>query len=131
MELYWKVIAAVFTALILCTHIGKQEKEFASLVAMAVCCMGTVAALTFLRPIMEMIREMEAMTNIEHDILQILLKSTGIALVAELSALICQDAGYTAMARTVQMLGCTVILYLSVPVISMLLNLIRDILGVL
>ena len=131
MGLYWKVIGAVLTVLILGLNIGKQETDMAALLTMAVCCLGALTALTFLEPVLEMLRELGDTIRQQEDLLNVLLKCTGIALVTELASMICQDAGSGAMGRMLQMLGNAVILSLSVPAVTALLNLLREILGVL
>lgn len=129
MALYWKTIGAVLTVLILGLQIGKQEQVFSLLLGMAVCCMGAAAAVSFLEPVMGLLQELEAAARIEDGILETLLKCTGIALVTEMAALICRDGSSGALGKVVQILGSSVILYLSVPVITTLLQLVRGLMG--
>lgn len=129
MELFWKAIAAVLIAVFLGLHIGNTEKEFGLLLAMAACCMGAAAAFTFLEPVVELLRELESAARLGGGSLEILLKCTGIAMVAELAGLICRDGGNGALGKTVQLLASAAILYLSVPLIRMFLNLLQEILG--
>lgn len=129
MELYWKVIGAILTALILGLHLGKQERDFSILLAITVCCLGATIALSFLEPVLNVLREMEALICFEEGILNILIKSVGIALTTEVAAMICYDAGSNSMGKMVHLLGTAVILYLSVPVMTALLKMLREILG--
>ena len=129
MELFWKAVGAVLIAVILEVHLGKQEKDFAALLTMAVCCMGTAAALHFLEPVLQLLQELEATAQLQHGALGILLKCTGIALVAEIAGLICRDAGNGSLGKMVQLLGSTGILYLSMPVVRMFAELLQEILG--
>lgn len=129
MELYWKVIGAVLTTVILGLHIGKQERDFAILLTILVCCLGSAIILSFLEPVLDLLREVEAMIRFEEGLLSTLLKCTGIAMITEIAALICQDAGSGSLGKMVQLLGTAVILYLSVPVITALMKMLREMMG--
>lgn len=129
MELYWKTIGAVLTVLILGMQLSKQEQAFSVLLTIAVCCMGAAAAVSFLEPVLTLLRELEAVARLEEGILGILLKCTGIAVVTEMAALICRDGASGALGKMIQLLGSAVIAYLSIPVVTMLLGLVRGLLG--
>lgn len=55
-----------------------------------------------------------------------LLKMLGITYVAEVSASICQDAGYQTIARQIEILGKLTILVMSMPILLALLQTIRE-----
>ena len=55
-----------------------------------------------------------------------LLKMLGITYVAEISASICQDAGYQTIARQIEILGKLTILVMSMPILLALLQTIRE-----
>lgn len=129
MELYWKTLGALLTAVILGVHFGKQERDFSVLLTMTVCCMGAAAAVTFLEPVLELMKELGNLVPLKNDVLIILFKCTGIALVSELAGLICRDAGSSSLEKSVHLLGTAVILSLSVPVMTALLTLLKEILG--
>lgn len=131
MEAYWKVLGAVLTTLILGLHIGKQEKDLAILLSVSVCCLGLGAMVPFLEPVVELLRELEGIAQMQEGAFSCLLKCTGIAIVSEAAALICQDGGNGSLGKVVQTIGSSVILYLSIPAIRALLQLIQEILGVL
>lgn len=126
---FWKTAAAVLLAVILGLTVGKQEKDLSILLTMAVCCMVAAIAVSYLEPVLDLLRELESIGELQGGLLGILLKAVGIALVAELAGMICSDAGNGSLGKTLQMLGSAVILYLSIPIFDALLTLIRDILG--
>ena len=129
MELFWKGIGAVVITVILALNIGAREKDLAAVLTVAACCMGAAVALGFLEPVVELLIRLEGTLDLRDDMLGMLLKCVGIALAAELTELICKDAGYGSMGKVVQLLGHSVILYLSVPMITSLLTLLREMLG--
>lgn len=131
MELFWKAAAAVLLAVVLGLALGKQEKDIGVLLTMAVCCMAASIAIHYLEPVLDFLRELQALGDLQGDMLGILLKAVGIGLVAELAGMVCSDAGNASLGKTMQMLGSAVILYLSLPIFSSLLTLIQEILGAL
>lgn len=130
MDYYWKAIACAIVSALLGLHMGKQEKELNLLLILAACCMAGTAALTFLQPLIAFLRQMQDMLQTQSDILQTLLKATAIALVTDMAASVCQDAGSGALGKTVSLLGSAVLSYLSLPLVTELLELIQEILGV-
>lgn len=129
MELFWKCVAGVLIAAILGPVFGQQEKGISVMLSVAVCAMGAVILLSYLEPVLDLLRQLESLGDLGGEMLTILLKAMGIALVAELAGLICTDAGSSALGKTIQMLASAVILWLSIPVFQAFLSLIRQILG--
>ena len=124
MSLFWKAAAAVLLAVVLGLSLGKQ-KDIGVLLTMAVCCM---VAISYLEPVLDFLRELETLGDLQGDMLGILLKAVGIGLVSEIAGLVCTDAGNGSLGKTLQMLGSAVILYLSLPIFTAMLELIREIL---
>lgn len=129
MDLFWKTCAAMLVALILILTLGKQERDMGTLLAIGVCCMGGIAAMQSLKPVLDFLYELETLVNIDGNVISILLRIVGVGLVAELVSMICADAGNTSLGKTVHMLASSVILYLSIPIFQGMVDLIREILG--
>lgn len=129
MDDFWKAAAAVLLTVVLSLAIGKQEKDISVLLTMAASCMTAVIAIYYLEPVLDFLRELEAVGNLQNGMLDVLLKAVGIALVAELAGMACTDAGCGSLGKSLQLLASAAILYLSIPVFRTLLTLIRDILG--
>ena len=129
MGLFWKAAGAVLIAVVLGLSLGKQEKDFAVLLTLAVCCMVMAIAVSYLEPVLDFLRELEALGDLQGDMLGILLKAVGIGLVAEIAGMVWIDAGNGSLGKQLQMLGSAAILYLSIPIFSALLSLIQEILG--
>lgn len=128
MGLFWKATGVALLTLVLSLAQGKKEQSFALLLTTAACCMVAMAAASYLEPVVELLRQIQELGHLQQDMLSILLKAVGIGLVSQLAAMVCGDAGNGALAKQVQFLGSTAILYLSVPVFSGLLELIQEIL---
>ena len=117
MSLFWKAAAAVLLAVVLGPSLGKQ-KDIGVLLTMAVCCMVAMIAISYLEPVLDFLRELETLGDLQGDMLGILLKAVGIGLVSEIAGLVCTDAGNGSLGKTLQLLGSAVILYLSLPIFT-------------
>lgn len=129
MELFWKGTAAALVATVLALMLSRQEKDLALLLTMAGCTFVLMLVVSFLEPVVSFLKRLRDLGDLNSDMLVILLKAVGIGLVAEIAGLICTDGGNVSLGKTVQLLGSAAILWLSVPVLQMLLDLIQRILG--
>lgn len=129
MDLFWKTSAGVLIAAVLIIAIEKQEKDLALLLAMMVSAMAALVGLSFLKPVIAFLYELEELGDLQSGVLNILLKATGIALVSELGASICRDSGNTSLAQAVKLMGIMAMLSFSIPVLETLMELIQTILG--
>ena len=127
MEAVLKVICGALIAVILGLAIQQQRKDIALLLSTAVTCMVVIVGISYLNPVVEFIRQIHGNTETDPEFLRILLKSVGIGLVAEIAGLICSDAGNKAQAKAIQIFATMVILWLSLPLMTSLLDLVRKI----
>lgn len=127
MDLFWKASAAGLIATVLVMTLGKRDISLALM--MAACCMIAAVGITYLEPVMDLLRQLEEMIQMEQGLLSVLLKAAGIGAVAEISSIICTDGGASSLGKTLQFLGSAAILCLSVPLFQSLLSLIQEILG--
>lgn len=126
---FWRATAAVLLTVILTLAVGRQEKDISVLLSMAVCCLVGMMALSYLKPVLELMEELGQLGEVAGGTLEILMKAVGIALVSEIAGMLCNDAGNGSLGKLLQMLGSAAILYLSIPIFRSLLTLIQEILG--
>ena len=129
MTLFLQACAGVLLALFLILALGRQSRDMGILLAMTVCCMVALIAVEYLRPVMDFIGQLKSLGDLNGSIIQILLKIAGIGILTEITSLVCSDAGNSSMGKTLQFLGSVVILWLSLPVFTMLMDLLQEILG--
>ena len=129
MDVFLKAAVCVLVAVVWALILAKQGKDISILLVTAVCCMVIGAAVAYLKPVLDLVDRLQSVGNINSDTLSIMLKATGIGVVAEVTGLICTDAGNAALGKTLQFLACAVILWLSVPLLNELLELLDEILG--
>lgn len=128
MDLILKATAGTLIAVIIGLVVGRQSKESAMLLITAACCMIAISAVQYLQPAVDFFVHLQSVGELDPQILQILLKATGIAILSEITGLICSDAGYGALGKSLQLLATAVILWLSLPLLNKLLELIQNVL---
>ena len=126
MALYWKAVAAVLLAVVLILTLRRQEMGM--LLGLAVCMMVMALAMTYLKPVLELVDTLKALGNLDGELISVLMKAVGIGLVTEVAVLVCNDSGNGSMGKALQLLGTMVMLWLSVPLFTALLELIQEIL---
>lgn len=129
MNLFLQSCGGVLIAVILILTLGSHGKEFGSLMGLFVCCGVMILALSYLKPVLDFISQLESVGGLDPQMIKAMLKVVGIGLVSELSAMICKDSGNEALGKSVQLLATAVILWLSVPLFTSLMELIQSILG--
>ena len=129
MGTFFQAAAMVLVASVLGLVLAKQGKEMTAMLTIGVCCMVMIAAVAFLKPILDLLRQLEVLGKLNSEMVQILFKVVGIGLVSEIAGMICADAGSASMGKALQILGSAVMLWLSIPVFQTLLELIQRIIG--
>lgn len=129
MGMFLRAFGAIMITVILTLTLNKQSKELSMLLTIGVCCMVLLVGLQYLSPVVDLVHRLNALCNCEYGWIQILLKVVGIGLVGEIASLICADAGNGSLGKSLQFLASTVIIYLSIPVLNGLMDLLQQILG--
>ena len=129
MDLFWKASAAVLISVILILVLGKHEQDHAVLITIAVCTMLGICLMQFLEPVLEFLYTLQNIAFSDPGIFKSLMKLLGISLVCEISASVCADAGCSSLGKSLQLLGTSTILFLSIPILQTFLALVTDILG--
>lgn len=118
-------------AVVICLAIQKQGKDLALLLSLGVCVMVLAVAVGFLKPVLDFTEKLATLGKLESSFLQTVLKAAGIAITAEFAEMICADSGNSALGKGVHILAGAVILWLSLPVFTALIELIQKILEVI
>ena len=128
MSTFIKAAAIILITVIFTLVLPKNAKEFQVVLSLGACALVVTAIYSFLEPVVDLIESLTAKANLDGDMIRILLKATGIGLLSEYVTLICQDTGNSALGKMLQVLSSAVILWLSLPLITSLIDLIGNIL---
>ena len=129
MEGYWQGSAAIMLALIFIIILGNRSKDISRMLTVATCCFVGSLALSYLKPVVAFAYRLREISNVSPEILSTLLKAVGIGLIGEIACLICADSGNSALGKVLQLLTSAVILWLSLPLIQKLLDIVEEVLG--
>lgn len=129
MELFLKATVVALIASVLGLVLQKQGKDISMLLILAVSVMVGIAAMTYLEPVITFMTKLARLADLNDEMLRIILKTTGIGLVGELAGMVAADAGNASLGKMIQMLTVGVVLWLSVPLLENLLDLVTSILG--
>lgn len=124
-----KAAAGVLISVVLCLALSKHGNDFSLLLTVAVCCMLTAVSVSYLSPVFELLYELQSVSHLDSEMLEVLFKAVGIGLLGEITGAICIDAGNASLAKALRILAAAVILCMSIPMFRSLLDLIEEILG--
>lgn len=129
MEQYFQAVAAVLLAVILVLCLKQSQTGIGHLLSLLVCGMVVISAAAYIKPVVDFVHTVQRMSMVDSGMLNILFKVVGVSITAEIAELICSDSGNSAMGKTVQFLASAVVVWLSIPLMSSLLELIEGVLS--
>lgn len=123
-----KIIGVGLVALILIIILKQYKPEFtiyASIIAGAII---LLMVMDKLHSIINLLSNISKKAGIGNEFLKIILKITGIAILTEFAVSICKDSGESAIASKIDLGGKIIIISISIPIITALLELVISIL---
>lgn len=124
MEEVIKIIGIALIALIITIIIKQYRPEFAIYISLVAGVIILALVIGNLTNVINLLKDISTRSGINNKFLGILLKMTGIAILTEFTISICKDAGENAIASKVEIGSKVIIISLSVPIISNLLEVI-------
>ena len=118
------ILGLAIISVILIVVLKEQKKEIALIMTIFACVILMLFAMTKMESVIGVIESLINKSGINKDFFLIILKVTGIAYLIEFGKNICIDAGQKAIATKLEMAGKVIILTISLPVISALVNVI-------
>lgn len=128
MEIITKVIGIGLVALLIIIILKQYRPEFAVYVSLIAGMLVFLLIIDKLEAIINLIDSISNSTFINKNFLKIIIKITGIAFLTEFAVSICNDAKETAIANKIELASKMVVMYMSLPIISSLLEVINKIL---
>lgn len=125
---FYKAAGLILICSVLCIVLSSHGKHFAIVITMAICAGVSFATIHYIEPILSFFHQLQSLGKWNTELFNILLKSAGIAVLAQITALVCADAGNSALGKSLQLMASAVILWLSLPLFEELLRLINELL---
>ena len=128
MEEIIKIIGIGLTGLVIIIILKQYKPEYAIYVSIIAGIIILFFAMDKISGIVNLLQSISDKTYINKTFLSILLKITGIAFLTEFAVSICSDAGEKAIASKIEIGSKVIIVTMSIPIITSLLELIIEIL---
>ncbi len=128
MEDIIKIIAVGLIAVIIIIIIKQYKPEFAIYVSIITGAIILYMIFGKLQGIINLLQNISSKAGVNSQFLSLLLKITGIAFLAEFAINICKDAGEGAIASKIEIGSKVIIVSMSIPIISSLLDVILKLL---
>ena len=123
-----KIIGIGLISLIIIIIIKQYKPEFAIYVSIIAGVAIIYLIFNKLEGIINLLKTISNKSGINNEFIELLLKITGIAFLAEFSINLCKDSGESAIANKIEMGTKVVIVSMSIPIISSLLEVITKLL---
>ena len=123
-----KIIGVGLISLIIIIIVRQYKPEFTLYVSLLAGALILVFIMDKISGIIDLLTTLSNKTVINNEFLVLLIKITGIAFLTEFAVSICKDSGESAIASKVDMGGKVIIVSMSIPIISSLLETVVEIL---
>ncbi len=123
-----KIIGTGLIAVIIILILKQYRPEFAIYVSIGAGVLIFALIAGKLLGIIEILQNLANKASVNNEFIVLLIKITGIAILTEFAASICKDSGESAIASKIDFGGKVVIMSLSIPILSSLLQTIINIL---
>ena len=123
-----KIIGIGLVSLIVIIILKQYRPEFALYVSILAGIFILVLSISQISGVINLLKSLATKANINSEFLGIILKITGIAILTEFAVSICQDSGESSIASKIDIGGKVMIITISIPIISSLLETILKVL---
>lgn len=114
----FKIIAIGIAGGMLAVFLKNYRKEYALLCALLTALVILLLAADTLAVVISDFTMLADKTGIKHEYIEVVIKTIGIAYIAEFAAQILKDAGEGAVASKIELAGKAAILYITFPIIT-------------
>ena len=121
-----KIVGIGLIALILIIIIKQYRPEFAIYISIISGIIIFFCAIDKLTNIIDLLKQICNQSGVNNKYLDILIKMTGIAFLAEFAISICKDAGESSLANKVELGSKAIVISMSIPIIHNLLEIILN-----
>lgn len=123
-----KIIGIALIALIIIIMLKQYRPEYAIFISILTGVLILFLVMDKLTEIINLINSIQSKYDINTQFIALLIKITGIAFLSEFAVSICKDSGESAIASKIELGSKIVIISMSIPIISSLLEIILKIL---
>ena len=114
-------------SLIIIILLKQYKPEFAIYISLITGVLILVLVMDKLTGVINLLQSISSKTSINNNFLNLLIKITGVAFLSEFAVSVCKDSGESAIASKIELGTKIIIISMSIPIISSLLELILKI----
>ena len=118
------LMALIIIAIILALSLKSRNPEISSIISVGLCLVIISVCVDMLNIIINKVKSISSNVDIDKTYIFILLKLIGIAYICEFASGISKDAGYSAVASQIELLGKLTMLMVSLPVLEQVIEII-------
>ena len=118
------LMALIIIAIILALSLKSRYPEISSIISVCLCLVIISVCVDMLNIIINKVKSISSNVDIDKTYIFILLKLIGIAYICEFASGISKDAGYSAVASQIELLGKLTMLMVSLPVLEQVIEII-------
>ena len=122
-----KIIGIALISLIIIILLKQYKPEFAIYISLITGVLILVLVMDKLTGVINLLQSISSKTSINNNFLNLLIKITGVAFLSEFAVSVCKDSGESAIASIIELGTKIIIISMSIPIISSLLELILKI----
>jgi len=126
MDEFIKTCAVTAIAVVLCVLLRNTQTPMSVLLSIAICMGIFCAGLAVLTPIFEVIEQMKTIAGLSDELSKPMMKVVGICLLSNIMTGICEDAGESALGKTLETTGVLLSIYASLPLVLAAMELIEN-----
>ncbi len=123
-----KIIGIALISLIIIIMLKQYRPEYAIFISLMTGVLILLIVMDRLTGIINLIQSIQSKFSINTQFIALLIKITGIAFLSEFAVSICKDSGEAAIANKIELGSKIIIISMSIPIISSLLEIILKIL---
>ena len=123
-----KIIGIALVALIIIVLLKQYKPEYTIFISLLAGALIILLVMDKLTGIINLLQSLTNKTSINSTFLSLLIKITGIAFLSEFAVSICKDSGEAAIANKIEIGAKIIIISMSIPIITSLLEIILKIL---
>ncbi len=123
-----KIIGIGLIALVMIMTMKQYKPEFTMYISILAGILILCLILPKIQGIIQLLQNVSQKASVNNQFLVLLLKMTAITFLTEFAVTVCKDAGESAIASKVELGGKVIIIAMSIPIISSLLEMILKIL---
>lgn len=128
MEVVFQISALSVVAAVCCCVIRPYVGSIAIALAAFVGVIILLLAFQFFEPVIDLLERLCTMSGLSGAVTAPLVKVVGIGILTQIAGAICDDAGERALHQTVEIAGSILSLFISLPLVEAVLELLEDIL---